>query len=107
MCQDFDFDHFAYLARNDPAAFEVQRLMLFEAALNEMPASARGAARVALANVQVGMASARNPDERLAVATEALRDSVGRLCSGMEQLRSEAGSLRDLRLYSIDTAARR
>lgn len=107
MCQDFDFDHFAHLARSDPAAFEVQRLMLFEAALSEMPASARGAARVALANVQVRMASARSPAERLAVSMDTLRDSVGRLCSGMAQLRSEAGSIRDLRFHSTDTAARR
>lgn len=91
MCPDFDFDRLAGLARTDPAAFEAQRLALFEGALAEMPPGRQGAARVALAEVQVRMAGARNPAERLAVAMAALADAVGLLQREVGLLSSEIG----------------
>ena len=107
MCPEFDFDRFASLARSDPAAFEAQRLALFEAALGEMPASAQAAARVALAKVQVEMAGAKSPAQRLSMAMAALRDGVARLGAGMELLRGEVGALRELPSRGTDRDARR
>jgi hypothetical protein len=89
MQPTFDFDYLCRLARNDPAAFEAHRQALFEAALTEMPPQHQGAARAALAQVQLRMAAARSPAERLAAAMSALSGSMLKLQQELAALRGE------------------
>lgn len=91
MCLDFDFDSLARLARTDPEAFEARRQALFESAFAEIPPCRQGAARAALARVQVRMAGARSPAERLALAMAALAGSVNQLQQEMGAVHGEAG----------------
>jgi hypothetical protein len=74
----FDFDQLCRLAQEDPVGFEAQQA-LFEQAFAEMPPEHQAAARRKLAEVQVRMAAARTPVERLALAMRALGDSVSEL----------------------------
>jgi hypothetical protein len=104
MCEGFDFDGMAHLARTDPEAFEARRRALFEDAFAGMPSCRQGAARAALARVQVRMASARSPAERLALAMAALADSADRLQQEIDALHGEAGMNRGLQTRHAGTA---
>lgn len=104
MCLDFDFDGLAQLARIDPDAFEARRQALFESAFAEMPPCRQGAARAALAWVQVRMAGARSPAERLALAMAALVNSADQLQQEIDALQGEAGMHRGLQACHAGTA---
>lgn len=92
MQPHFDFDHLCHLAQHDPAAFEAQRHALFEAALAEVPPAQQGAARAALAQVQVRMAAAPDAAARLAAAVSALSDTVAQLQHNLGALCGEMAS---------------
>jgi hypothetical protein len=84
--QPFDFDLLCRLAQEDPAAFEGQRHILFEQALAEMPSQHQNAARTRLAEVQVRMAAARDPADRLAIAASAMSEALFELQRGVAAL---------------------
>lgn len=94
---DFDFDHLSRLARDEPEAFEAHRLALLAAALEEVPAPYQAAARVALAQAQVRMASAPNVAARLTVAFSAMGDSMLELQQAMAALHREVAAYADAR----------
>lgn len=85
----FDFDLLCRLARDKPEAFEAQRHALLAAALEEVPAPHQAAARMALAQAQLRMAAAPNVAARLAVAFNAMGDSLQALQGAMAELRRE------------------
>lgn len=64
-------------------------MALFEQAIAEMPLEYQAGARIKLAEVQVRMAAARSPAERLALAMRALGDSMCELQRHLAVLCSE------------------
>lgn len=106
MQQPFDFDLLCRLAQEDPAAFEVQRRDLFEGALAQMPPQRETAARATLAHVQVMMAGARDPAERLLIAVSAMSESLSDLQYAFVTLCGEiAPAARGVRQPAVHRAA--